>query len=71
MINKSFKIIKENNLDAILITSRENIGYLSGFWGSSAALLITKDEGFLFTDFRYEQYARESVFGYNIIIIKF
>lgn len=40
-------------LDALLITSAKNRRYLSGFTGSSGALLITDRDAFLITDFRY------------------
>lgn len=40
-------------LDAILLTNITNIGYVSGFTGSTARVLVTKDEALFFTDARY------------------
>ena len=45
----------EDNLDAFLVTNDQNRRYLSGFTGSSGALLLTRDEQYLVTDFRYYQ----------------
>lgn len=45
----------EHNLDAFLVTNAQNRRYLSGFTGSSGALLLTKDQPYLVTDFRYYQ----------------
>ena len=46
------KLIKQK-LGALLVTSRENIRYLSGFSGSAGALLVTRQKAYLFTDGRY------------------
>ena len=46
-------------LDAVLITSVENIRYISGFTSADGVLLVTKQENLLFTDFRYFIQARE------------
>ncbi|OGO50583.1 MAG: hypothetical protein A2148_04875 [Chloroflexi bacterium RBG_16_68_14] len=50
--------LEEHNLDALFIASPEtgspvNRRYLSGFTGSSAYLLITRDDAVIATDFRY------------------
>jgi len=47
------------DLDAVLVTSVENIRYLSGFTSSDGVLLITEKESLLFTDFRYVIQAKE------------
>src|SRR5690625_490359 len=41
------------DVDAFLITSATNRMYLSGFSGSNGWLLITPDEQYIVTDFRY------------------
>ncbi len=47
-------------LDAIIVTDLAVIRWLTGFSGSSARMLITREKSWLFTDFRYkEQAARE------------
>ena len=45
--------IISHNLDGFLIGSEANRMYMSGFTGSNAMLLITKDQKFIVTDFRY------------------
>lgn len=45
---------------AFLVTNDENRRYLSGFTGSSGALVVTSDGAYIVTDFRYyEQVERE------------
>lgn len=58
----------ELNLDAFYVTHIPNIRYLSGFSGSSAYLIITKDKNYFFTDFRYESQSHEQVKGFDIIV---
>ena len=45
-------------LDALLVTSLPNIRYLTGFSGSSALVVVTRNDCLLVTDFRYEEQAR-------------
>ncbi len=53
--------LQEEGIDGILISTRENRRYLSGFTGSAGVLAIGLQEAFLVTDFRYwEQAAAES-----------
>ena len=58
-IEKLRESLEENNIDAALITSVENVRYYSGFTGDSSQLLITGSELFLFTDFRYTEHAQK------------
>ncbi|HEX3900791.1 MAG TPA: Xaa-Pro peptidase family protein [Mycobacteriales bacterium] len=47
-------VLSESSYDALLVTSRDNIRYLSGFTGSNGALLVDRDGGCLLaTDGRY------------------
>ncbi|WP_411282405.1 M24 family metallopeptidase [Gemmatimonas sp.] len=41
------------DLDAVLVTSRPNVRYLTGFSGSNALLVVTAKDCVLLTDFRY------------------
>lgn len=54
--------------DAVIITSSENRYYFSGFRGSSGALLITMNESYLFTDFRYTDQASKEAPLYDVIM---
>ena len=51
------KTITEYDIDAMLITNPFNRRYLSRFEGTSGVLLISRDEAFLVTDFRYTEQA--------------
>jgi Xaa-Pro aminopeptidase len=46
--------LREERIDAFLVTGLPNVRYLSGFTGSNAALLVTEDRALLFTDPRYQ-----------------
>jgi Xaa-Pro aminopeptidase len=46
--------LTEHHLDALLVTGRANIRYLTGFSGSTALLLMTARDSVLITDFRYQ-----------------
>jgi Xaa-Pro aminopeptidase len=48
---------KSERIDSFLITALPNVRYLSGFTGSSAALLLSSDRAILFTDPRYQTQA--------------
>ncbi len=43
-----------HRLDALIVSSNAGIRYLSGFSGSNALLLVTREDSRLFTDPRYE-----------------
>lgn len=60
--------LAENQIHALLVTNLFNIRYLCGFSGTSAALLVTEDGAFFFSDGRYSQQAREEVEGARIVI---
>jgi len=69
-LHKIQERLVENKIDAIFLTALENIRYLTNFSGSSAFLMITKDKGYLITDFRYKTIAEDEVKGYKVIIYK-
>lgn len=51
--------LESNHLDAVLISSKENRRYMSGFTGSSGYLLISRQEQIIATDFRYYKQAAD------------
>lgn len=55
-IRKKFK-----NFSALLITKPENVFYLTSFTGSRGLVLITKNQAYFYTDFRYIEYAKKIV----------
>lgn len=50
-----------------MVIGNENCRYLSGFTGSEASLLITKDKNYFITDARYIEQARKEVVGFELI----
>ncbi len=60
-ILKLFSLLEEAGkaADAVLITSMENIFYYCGFAYSDGYLFLTRNDCFLFTDFRYQEAAQQ------------
>ena len=56
-INKLREAMAHAGAVAALITSVENVSYYSRFSGNSSQLLITENEKYFFTDFRYTEQA--------------
>ncbi len=52
-------MLEAEGLDALLVTSRPNIRYLTGFSGSAGVAVVTRGEVLLVTDFRYDEQARQ------------
>jgi Xaa-Pro aminopeptidase len=52
-------VLEAEGLDALLVTSRPNIRYLSGFSGSAGLALATRSSLLVLTDFRYDEQARQ------------
>ncbi len=55
------------NIDAAIVSKKQNCFYLSGFTGSSSYLIITPDDSILITDSRYTLQAKEQAAIYKII----
>lgn len=49
-------------IDSFLIKNLPNIRYISGFSGSAANVLITKDKNYFITDFRYKAQSKDEVY---------
>lgn len=69
-VNKLREIMKQNNLSGFLITSSYNLRYLTKFTGTSGLAIITPQQAFFVTDFRYMEQATEQVQGFKIIQAK-
>jgi Xaa-Pro aminopeptidase len=52
-------LLEAEGLDALLVMSRPNIRYLSGFSGSAGIAVATRSSLLLVTDFRYDEQARQ------------
>jgi len=62
--------LKENNLDAFLVTNPFNRRYITGFTGTAGVALITESDAFFITDFRYVEQAKEQASHFTIIKLK-
>ncbi|WP_414055027.1 M24 family metallopeptidase [Macrococcus equi] len=61
------QLLKDKNLDAIIILSPYNRRYLSGFTGTSGALVIANKHKILVTDFRYTEQAASQAKDFQIV----
>ena len=59
--------LNQSEVDAFLVTGQNNIYYLTGFWGTSATVFISKSRRLFVTDARYTLIAKQSVQGFDII----
>lgn len=69
-IDKVRSKLKELSVDAVLITETKNLFYLANFTGSAGVALITQDEAYFVTDFRYTEQAAEQAVGFKVVIHK-
>jgi len=67
-IKRLQKIVKDENLDCLLVTEITNIRYLTGFSGTSARLLVFPGKSYFFTDFRYREQSSKQVRGAQVIV---
>ncbi|MFC6332394.1 M24 family metallopeptidase [Paenibacillus septentrionalis] len=67
-VEKLKQLLANQQLDAIIIDSPINRRYLSGFTGSAGTLLITLQDSYLLTDFRYQVQAVEQAAGFQVVI---
>ncbi len=51
--------MRDAGLPALLVTQRDNIGWVSGFTGSNAFVILTADQAIFATDSRYVEQAKE------------
>lgn len=64
------KILKEKQLDAILIKSKSNKRYIGALVGSGVKVLVTKDHLYQIMDGRYINEAKETTSGFELIVHK-
>lgn len=63
------RILKQENLDALLVANETNVSYLSDFAGADSAVLISARENFFITDFRYKEQAKREISDFSIKVI--
>lgn len=64
------RLMEERNIEALLVTQRENVRYLTGFTGSSGSVLVASGKPVLVTDFRYQIQARREAPEATVVIQK-
>lgn len=72
--SKLRNLLKENGLDAVLVSSYDNILYLTGFSAFSkeerdAYLLITKDSQYIFTNTLYTEAVKRQIQDFKLITV--
>ncbi len=61
-------IIKQQNLDALLVNELSQVRYLCGYTGSNGLLVVFAKSAYFITDFRYKTQIRKEVKGAKSII---
>jgi Xaa-Pro aminopeptidase len=59
------ELLRERELDSLLVTNLTNVRWLTGFTGTNGACVVTPEERLFLTDFRYVEQAREQVTEYE------
>jgi Xaa-Pro aminopeptidase len=59
--DRLLELMRERELDALLVTNLPNVRWLCGFTGTNGACVLTGDERVFLTDFRYVEQARDQV----------
>jgi Xaa-Pro aminopeptidase len=67
-VEQARELFRDYGIDGLLVTSKTNRYYLSGFSGSSGNLVISEKEALLITDFRYADQAGEQAKSFNIVV---
>lgn len=66
-VEKVQELLKEEGLDALLVTNPYNLRYVSNFTGTTGLALLTQEKAFFVTDFRYTEQAKEQAKGFEIV----
>ena len=66
-VKRLWSLLGEERLDALLITTREMIRYVTGFSGSESVFLLTRRGGYLIVDSRYTSQARAECREFTIV----
>lgn len=65
--HKIFQMMEREQLDAVLVSDRYNVRYLSHFSGDTAYLYISLKRQVLMTDSRYTTWAKSEAEGFEIV----
>ncbi len=72
MINKEKieGLLSEYGCDALFISSRPNVFYLSRFVSTNAYIILTREERIFITDGRYYEGAKSKLKDWNVVLLK-
>jgi Xaa-Pro aminopeptidase len=59
--------LEDYGVDALLVTNMYNVRYLANFTGTTGLVVITKENAYFVTDFRYTEQAEEQAEGFEIV----
>jgi Xaa-Pro aminopeptidase len=71
-LNEIRGLLRQQNLDGLIVINRNHVRYLSGFYGHEdldGLLMLSGDKALLLTDFRYIDEAKRTVKGAKAHII--
>jgi Xaa-Pro aminopeptidase len=66
VLNKIQAKLSEHEIDALLVLSPANRQYATDFKSSAGLILITRNAGYVLTDFRYIEAAKTKIQGYTV-----
>lgn len=66
-LSKLREEMNKRGMDAFLVTSAYNLRYITGFTGTSGLALITRNDAWFVTDFRYTEQAGEQVKEFKVV----
>ena len=58
------ELLKEEEIDALLITNPYNRRYMTDFTGTAGVAIVSADDAVFITDFRYTEQAEKEIEGY-------
>jgi Xaa-Pro aminopeptidase len=61
------KRMDQLGMEALLLTNRRNCFYISGFTGTSGVVLLTPNDAFFITDFRYLSQVKEQAPDFTVV----
>ena len=64
------RLMEKRNIEAFLVTQRENVRYLTGFTGSSGSVVVASGRTILITDFRYQIQAAAEAAEVTLLVQK-
>jgi len=70
MDNKLLNVIEENAVEAILVTNKYDITYVSKFTGVESYVLITKSNSYIIVDKRYIEQAKKQCIDFNVVLFE-